>query len=88
MPISMVVGEGEEHGSVTLRAGEVAKIQTRSLTPKDHTCGNSFVYYPPLTELSHAMPAVTLADIFTGSGLDTEWHHFGKRNAFVGTFSR
>ena len=87
-PISMAVGEGEAHGSVTLKAGNIVTIQTRSLTGKDHTCGNSFVYYPPLTELSHAMAAVSVTDEFSGTGLGTEWRHFGKRNAFVGTFSR
>lgn len=87
-PISMEVGEGKEHGSVHLKAGNIAAIRTRSLTEKDHTCGNSYTYYPPLTELSHAMPAFSVTDEFAGSGLGIEWRNFGKANAFVGTFSR
>jgi len=87
-PITMLVGEGNRHGSVTLTAGRLSRIETRSLGEKDHFCGNEFTYYPPLTELSHAMPAFTMADEYLGQGLGVEWRVYGKRNAFVGTFSR
>src|SRR6266516_3598744 len=87
-PISMKIGEADQHGSVVLTAGRLARIQTRALSDKDHICGNEVAYYPPLTELTHAMPAYTVADEFQGSGLDREWRIFGKRSAFVGTFSR
>jgi len=87
-PISMKIGEADQHGSVVLTAGQLARIQTRALSDKDHICGNESTYYPPLTELTHAMPAYTVADEFQGKGLDREWRIFGKRSAFVGTFSR
>ena len=87
-PISMKVGEGAEHGSVVLMAGDLARIKTRSLSDKDHLCGNEYTYYPPLTELSHAMPAFTIADEYQGKGLEREWRIFDKRSSFVGTFSR
>jgi len=87
-PISMKVGEGLEHGSVLLTAGNLARIKTRSLGDKDHLCGNESTYYPPLTELSHAMPVFTIADEYQGKGLGREWKIFDKRSAFVGTFSR
>jgi len=69
-PISMKIGEADQHGSVVLTAGRLARIQTRALSDKDHICGNEVAYYPPLTELTHAMPAYTVADEFQGSGLD------------------
>jgi len=87
-PISMKIGEADQHGSVVLTAGRLARIQTRALSDKDHICGNEVAYYPPLTELTHAMPAYTIADEFQGTGLDRECRIFGKRSAFVGTFSR
>ncbi len=87
-PISMEVGDDAHHGSVTLTAGNVAAIQTRALSSKDHYCGNEDVYYPPLTELSHAMPAVAVDNEYLGGALGSEWHLFEKRSAFVGTFAR
>ena len=53
-PISMKIGEADQHGSVVLTAGRLARIQTRALSDKDHICGNEVAYYPPLTELTHA----------------------------------
>lgn len=87
-PITMEVGEGEEHGSIRLQAGNLALIRTRSLNDKDHYCGNETTYYPPLTQLTHAMPAVAISNEYLGNGLGVEWKIFDKRSAFVGTFSR
>jgi len=78
----------EHHGVALLRAGEVATVQTRSINGKDHVCGNEVTFYPPLTELSHAMPAVAVTDAYRGPGLGVDWESHGKRSAFVGTFAR
>jgi hypothetical protein len=87
-PIAMEVGEGHDHGSIHLHAGDMAEIRTRSLNDKDHYCGNEETYYPPLTELSHAMPAVAVTSQFIGKDLGVEWKIFDKRCAFVGSFSK
>ncbi len=87
-PITMEVGEKENHGSVTLKAGDVAVIRTRALNSKDHFCGNEYTYYPPLTQLTHAMPAVAVDNEYLGNTLGSEWRLFDKRSAFVGTFAR
>jgi hypothetical protein len=86
-PIRMELGEGEQHGYAKLAAGSLAAIETRSLHGKDHLCGNEDVYYQPLTELQHAMPAYTVNDEFRGKGLGVNWKLNGKRSAFVGHFS-
>ncbi len=87
-PITMQFGDEEHHGAVTLKAGDVATIRTRALGSKDHFCGNEYTYYPPLTELSHAMPVVALDNEYLGDALGSEWRLFDKRSAFVGTFER
>jgi len=87
-PITMQVGEAENHGSILLEAGEVAVVQTRLLNSKDHFCGNESTFYPPLTELAHAMPAVAVSNEYLGNSLDSVWRLFNQRSAFVGTFSR
>jgi hypothetical protein len=86
-PIQLEVGEGDRHGYAKLAAGSLAQIETRSMHSKDHLCGNEDVYYQPLTELMHAMPAFTLNDEFTGRGLGVTWKLNGKRSSFVGNFS-
>ena len=44
--------------AATLRAGDVLDLKTRALNHHDHLCGNEEVYYPPLTDVADAVPAV------------------------------
>ncbi len=85
--INLAVGEGDHNGSVKLVAGNLARIETRSLCAHDHICGNEFVYYPPLVPLAHATPAYTLIEAFNGQGLGVDWSRSDKRSAFIGTFT-
>jgi hypothetical protein len=85
-PIHLEVRKGD--GYANLRAGEIAHIRTRSIHHKDHLCGNEEVYYPPLTEVSDAIPAYTVVHEFRGPGLNATWSLPGKRGAFIGAFSR
>jgi hypothetical protein len=86
-PMELVV-DHERHGVALLRAGQFATVQTRSLNETDHICGNEVTYYPPLTQLAHAMPAVAQTDSYHGPGLGVDWETHGKRSAFVGSFVR
>jgi hypothetical protein len=86
-PVQLEVNP-QRHGVALLRAGEFATVQTRSLGEHDHLCGNEATFYPPLTELSHSMPAVAVTDQYRGPGLGESWDLHGKRSAFVGTFAR
>lgn len=82
------VSFGERHGYASLQAGELASLQTRCLHEGDHLCGNEEVYYPPLTEVFHAVPVYTVGHEFQGQGLNGTWKSAGKRSAFVGEFAR
>jgi len=84
-PIDMQVLH-EHHGRARLRAGSFVKVQTRAIGDNDHLCGNETTFYPPLTEVVHAMPAVAMTDQYQGDGLGTSWSLHDKRSAFVGTF--
>src|SRR6266478_2517761 len=86
-PMEMVVNH-ERHGVALLRAGKFATVQTRSLGDHDHVCGNEVTFYPPLTEVSHSMPAVAVTDAYRGPGLGESWDSHGRRSAFVGAFAR
>jgi hypothetical protein len=86
--INLEVGDGHHNAQARLIAGQLARIDTRAIGNGDHLCGNEFVYYPPLTETTHAMPAFTMEDVFTGQGLEMNWRRADKRSAFVGTFAQ
>jgi hypothetical protein len=86
-PVELAVNH-EKHGAAMLRAGNLATVRTRSLNEGDHLCGNEVTFYPPLSETTHAMPAVALTDSYRGPGLGVDWETHGKRSAFVGTFAR
>lgn len=86
-PVSLEVGEGADHGTDVLKAGNLAVVKTRSLCQGDIMCGNETVYYPPLTRTNHSMPAFSEEDAFNGQGLGVVWTNRNARSAFVGTFS-
>jgi hypothetical protein len=88
-PINVEVDFDGEHPSAgRLAAGDLAKIVTRSLSSKDHICGNESVYYSPLAKTLHSMPAVAVIDQFKGEGLGVSWTSRDRRSAFVGHFAR
>jgi len=88
IPVPMELAVSPDHHAVALlRAGQVATIQTRPINQHDHLCGNEVTFYPPLTPVAHAMPAVALTDKYDGPGLGVVWEAHGRRSAFVGTFA-
>ncbi len=85
-PIAMQFGVGMQHGTATVVAGNLARIQTRSLCAGDNICGNEVRYYPPLTKVSGAMPAYTIEQAFKGAGLGVVWSQKDDRSAYVASF--
>jgi hypothetical protein len=86
-PIELTVENGNIHGGAAhLTAGSLAAIRTRAMQMADHTCGNEDIYYPPLTELEHSMPAFAEEDAYQGDGLGETWKNGPRRSAFIGTF--
>jgi hypothetical protein len=86
-PIDLTFENNDMHTmKATLKAGQLAKIQTRGMSEADHICRNEEVWYQPLTKLSHSMPAYALAHNFRGQGLGTTWSSPDKRSSFIGNF--
>jgi hypothetical protein len=86
-PIDMEV-LAQHSARARLQAGDFVTVETRSIGEKDHLCGNESTYYPPLTETTHAMPAVAVTDEYRGQDLNDSWSLHDKRSAFVGTFAK
>lgn len=86
-PIELEIENGNIHGGAAkLTAGSLAAIRTRALASTDHLCGNEEIFYPPLTQLEHAMPAYALQNDYQGGGLGETWKNGPRRSGFVGTF--
>jgi hypothetical protein len=87
VPVVLDVPADLHEGGAVFRAGHLATIVTRPLNHHDHICGNETDYYPPLSNVDHAMSAVALTDEFQGEGLDSHWISHGRRSAYIGRFS-
>jgi hypothetical protein len=87
VPVNMEILQ-QHSGRARLQAGDFVTVETRGIGPKDHLCGNEATFYPPLTETTHAMPAVAMTDEYRGTDLKVSWTLHDKRSAFVGTFAR
>jgi hypothetical protein len=86
------IAHAHVHGSgvgahAIFRAGNLARIETRSLNDNDHICGNETTYYPPLTTVEEATPAVAVSDVYQGDGLNADWANHGRRSAYLARFS-
>ncbi len=78
--------ECKSNSCAVLRAGK-ARLQTRCLSDKhDKICGNESEFYPPLASHVKARAAMTVENVFTGTGLNATWKDQGRRSAYVGTF--
>jgi hypothetical protein len=86
-PVSLTIEDNNVHTATsTLKAGDLAAIQTRAIRIADQVCSHEGVWYPPLTEVDHAMPAFTLAHNYKGNALGTTWSSPEKASAFVANF--
>jgi hypothetical protein len=84
--IESSLGICKESGCATIKAGELIDITTRCIGEKDHLCGNERTFYPPLTQVNNAHPAVTHIASYRGSGLNRTWQMTDYRSAFLAQF--
>lgn len=76
-----------DSGCANVRAGSLVEIQTRCMGGNDHVCGNEELFYPPLTQVNDARPAFTVAGVFRGPGLGTQFDEANRRSAYLATFA-
>lgn len=87
-PVTLTLENNSVHSATAmLKAGDLAAIQTRAIRTSDQVCSHEGVWYPPLTEVEHAMPAFTLAHNYKGNALGTTWSSPEKASAFVANFN-
>ena len=88
MPIELTVQNNNVHSATAkMTAGNLAAITTRAVMVSDQVCSHEGVWYPPLAEVGHAMPAFTIAHNYRGQGLGTTWSSPEKASAFVADFN-
>jgi len=79
---------GDMHARrATLTAGNLVRIETRAIKGSDSLCHMDDLYYAPLAELDHAMPAFTLENSFSGDGLGVKFSSPRRSSAYLGTFT-
>jgi hypothetical protein len=79
---------GAQHGSVSVTAGNLLQLSTRSLNEGDAICHNEAVFYQPLAaHLVHSMPVVETSSTYSGNHLGVTWNDSGRRSSFVGSFA-
>ena len=82
------------HGSgvgahAIFRAGNLARIETRSLNDNDHICGNETTYYPPLTTVDQCDACGRDERMsFAATASNTDWANHGRRSAYLAHFNR
>ncbi len=85
-PIGLDV-HGDFHARrATLTAGDLVRVETREIEETDSLCHLDDLYYAPLVELDHAMPAFALENRFDGQGLGVIFSAPRRSSAYLGTF--
>jgi hypothetical protein len=86
-PIELTACPCKDGSCAILKAGDVARIETRCLDAKhDKSCGNESAFYPPLARGAKAKAAVAVEHRFTGQGFNQTWNEADRRGAYVGSF--
>jgi hypothetical protein len=86
--IDAKLGACTKSGCAAVKAANLIDISTRCFGENDHICGNEDIFYPPLTDVTDALPAYTEVAAFQGKGLGATWQLTGQRGAFLASFSR
>jgi len=77
---------GGHGGTAKVHAEGLVALESRALCHDDHICSNEVVYYPPMSDVDDAMPAVAELAKFDDKSLGTTFEVSGGRNVFLATF--
>lgn len=86
-PISLDFGGDLHAKKATLEAGEIVRLMTRPIEDTDSLCHLDNIYYGPLMELDHAMPAFAIAASFHGEGLGVRLDDYRRSSVYMGSFA-
>jgi hypothetical protein len=86
-PIDLTLCECKDGTCAVMKAGSVARIETRCIDAEhDKACGNESAFYPPLVPSARVRAAVAVEHRFNGPGFNQTWKEADRRGAYVGTF--
>jgi len=85
-PIALAF-EGDLHAkTATLTAGDLITVSTRPIRATDSLCHLDNIYYGPLAELDHAMPAFSKVTDFQVDGLGKKLTDHARSSVYIGSF--
>ena len=70
-----------------LAVGNKIRLETRKAGRGDCICSNETAYYPPLAQVQHFAPGISIVGEFKSRGLGVQWSSPGDRNAYMATFA-
>lgn len=85
-PITLDFHGNMHDRKATLKVGEIVSLTTREIRGSDSLCHLDDLYYAPLVDLDHAMPAFALEQSFRGDGLGHRMREYRRSSAYLGTF--
>ncbi len=86
-PISLDF-HGDMHArQATLKAGDIVGLTTRPIDADDSLCHMDNIYYGPLVQLEHAMPAFAIHASFHGEGMGVKLDDYRRSSVYMGTFA-
>lgn len=86
-PIALALEGGLHARTATLTAGNLVKIVTRPIEATDSLCHLDNIYYGPLVELDHAMPAFSKVTDFQVDGLGAKLTDHSRSSVYIGSFA-
>ena len=85
-PISLDFHGNLHAKRATLEAGKIVKLTTRPIEATDSLCHLDNIYYGPLVELDHAMPAFAIEASFQGEGMGVKLNDYRRSSVYMGSF--
>ena len=70
----------------SIQVGDAVKVSARPFYKDDGCCGHETPYYPPLTKVQQAKPAVAESAVIADATLDCTWKSVESPNVFLARF--
>ena len=86
-PIELGFNGSMHDKQATLTAGNLVKVETRAIRDSDSLCHLDNIYYQPIVELDHAMPAHALQHSVHSGDFGVNIDEYRRSSVYLGSFA-
>lgn len=86
-PITLAFDGSIHQKEATLTAGDFVAVKTRAILDSDSLCHLDNIYYQPIAELDHAMPAHALHQGVHSAAFGVQMDEYRRSSVYLGTFA-